>query len=188
VPSDLKTNRTGLYSTAMGQHTLLTTPLQTACMLGAIANGGKLLKPKIMKKQPTEIKRTLPMAGRIRAALLEGMDRVVNGVKGSARASVIKGLLTNPLLMRDYLALQHQMIGKTGTAELSCNFSVNPSSKAQVYKHIWFGAVSFADVRREDPELIVVVFLRFGDAGKEAAPLAAQMIHKWREIKKKHSF
>ena len=54
-----------------------------------------------------------------------------------------------------------------------------------MYKHIWFSSASFSDSKHEDPELITVVFLRFGDAGKEAAPIAAQMTHKWREIKEK---
>jgi cell division protein FtsI/penicillin-binding protein 2 len=236
VPTDLKTNRTGLYSTAIGQHTLLTTPLRTAVMTAAIANGGKILKPRVMKEviglspdrqplgafagtsyfekdalstlgiqfplftaaqtrtplsiateQPTEIKRTIPMEPRIRSQLLEGMDRVVWGQKGTARASAIKALLSNPLLMRDYLALQHQLVGKTGTAELLCNLSINPSSLPQMYKYVWFSGISFPDTRRDDPELVVVVFLRFGGGGKDAAPLAAQMVHKWREIKKKHS-
>lgn len=235
IPSDLKTNRTGLYSTAIGQHTLLTTPLQTAGMLAAIANGGKLLKPKLVKEavgltpdrdplspfaasnylaeealdaigipfplftssQPrpplsaakeelTEVKRVIPIDEKIRSTLLAGMDRVVTGTKGSARPTAIKELLRNPLLMQGYLALQHQMVAKTGTAEIVSNFSMNPSSLPQVYKYIWFGAISFTDVKHTDPELVVVVFLRFGDAGKEAAPLAAQIIHKWREIKKKH--
>lgn len=235
LPTDLKTNRTGLYSMAIGQHTLLTTPLQTALMLGTIANGGQLLKPKLVKEaiglapdrhpldafaaptyfakdelsaigisfplftaiqslsplemataKPVEIRRTIPMEPRIRSFLLEGMDRAVWGPKGSARPSAIKGLLSNPLLTHDYLALQHQMVGKTGTAELLCNFSLNPSSLPQLYKHIWFGSIAFTDTHHNDPELIVVVFLRYGDAGKEAAPLAAQVIHKWREIKKKH--
>lgn len=236
VPHDLKTNRTGLYSTAIGQHTLLATPLQTAAMIAAIANGGKLLKPKLIKQSiglapdhrplepfsgscylakkeldavgipfplftaaqdrspqtsfkelPTEVKRVISMEPKTRNTLIEAMDRVIWGPKGSARASVIKSLLTQPLLMRDYLALQHQMVGKTGTAELVCNLSANPSSPPQIYKYIWFGSTSFTDASHMDPELVVVVFLRFGDAGKEAAPLAAQMIHKWREIKKKHA-
>ncbi|MBX7066443.1 MAG: hypothetical protein K1X28_04375 [Parachlamydiales bacterium] len=235
VPDDLAFNRTGLYSTAIGQHTLLTTPLQTASMLAAIANGGQLLKPKLVKEiigltpdrhplgpfaaqsyfaknelhaigipfplftalqpqpalpetgeTPTEVRWTVPMDEKIRGLLFEGMDRVVSGTKGSARAGVIRSLLSNPIAMRDYLALQHQMIGKTGTAEIVCNLSANPSSACQVYKYIWFGGISFTDIKKTDPELVVVVFLRFGDAGKEAAPLAAQMIHKWREIKKKH--
>lgn len=236
IPSDLKTNRTGLYSTAIGQHTLLTTPLQTAGMLSAIGNGGKLLKPKLLKEavgitpdrhplgafaaadylakeeleaigipfplftslqaslqipakkeEETLVKRHIPMDDRSRLTLLEGMDRVVSGAKGSARPSGIKELLRNPLLMHDYLALQHLMVGKTGTAEIVLNLSTNPTSLPQIYKYIWFGALSFTDTKRENPDLVVVVFLRFGDAGKEAAPLAAQMVHKWREIKKKHA-
>ncbi len=241
VPNDLKRNRTGLYSTAIGQHTLLNTPLQTASMLAAIANGGKLLKPKIVKEaagaapdreplsafaarsyfaeeelraigihfplftkvhsrssleesveQPVEIRSSLFLPASIRSALLEGMDRAVWSPKGSARPSAIKALLADPMLMRDYLSLQHQMIGKTSTAEVVASLSVNPSNAPQIYKNIWFGAISFeadslAKARWDRPELVVVVFLRYGDGGKEAAPLAAQMIRKWRDIKAKHA-
>ena len=79
------------------------------------------------------------------------------------------------------------MIGKTGTAEILFNPYINPSSTPQMYKHIWFGSIAFDSSRWEHPELVVVVYLRYGDAGKEAAPLAAQMIRKWRELKKLHS-
>lgn len=242
LPIDLKTNRTGLYSTAIGQHTLLCTPLQGAGMLAAIANGGQVLKPKIVKEEigyspdtkpidafsgsdyfakeelaaigiqfplftsiqprlphleatqpPTQIRYSVSIPPNIRSPLLEGMDRVVWGVKGSARPSLIKGLLGNPILMRDYLALQHQMVGKTGTAEILYNPYFHPSSKPQMYKHIWFGAISFlpdplhpVKTCWDSPDLVVIVFLRYGDAGREAAPIAAQMIKKWREIKKKY--
>jgi cell division protein FtsI/penicillin-binding protein 2 len=240
IPNDLKTNRTGLYSLAIGQHTLLNTPLQTATMLAAIANGGALLKPKIVReaigfspeRKPleafaassyfakeelealgisfplftgmqtqtplesteaaaTQIRRSIWLPAALRMTLLEGMDRAVWGTKGSARTSVIKYLLANPVLMRDYLSLQHQMLGKTSTAEIPYNPNKNPSSRAQIYKHTWFGAMSFPTDRPlkgqgEKPELVVVVFLRYGDGGKEAAPLAAQMIRKWREIQAKH--
>lgn len=127
------------------------------------------------------------MDEKIRSTLIEAMDRVVTGVKGNARASSIRSLLMNPFYMRDYLELQHQMIGKTGTAEIVCNLSINPSSTPQMYKYIWFGGICFKDAKKIEPELVVVVFLRFGDWGKEAGPLAAQMVHKWREIKKKHA-
>lgn len=193
LPSDLKTNLTGLYSYAIGQHTLLCTPLQSALMLSSLANGGSLLKPQIIKDEEPFARRTLWMPQQARNILFEGMDRGAWSNRGSARPSLIKSLLGNPLLMRDYLLLQHQMIGKTGTAEILYNPGRFPSSKPQMYKHIWYGSIGFdgdssqsPKILWEHPELVVVVFLRFGGGGKEAAPLAAQMLQKWREIKKNH--
>jgi cell division protein FtsI/penicillin-binding protein 2 len=196
LPNDLRTNKTGLYAYSIGQHTQLCTPLQSALMLSTLANGGHLLKPQIVidenKKSTPIIKHSIWYPESIRNTLFEGMDKCVWGSKGSARASGIKSLLANPLLMRDYLLLQHQMIGKTSTAEILYNPGRYPSSKAQIYKHTWFGSIAFHEeavatkTLWESPELVVVVFLRFGDAGKEGAPLAAQMIRKWREIKTKH--
>ena len=48
LPTDLLTNRSGLYSYSDGQHSLVATPLQAAVMLSAIANGGKVFVPKIV--------------------------------------------------------------------------------------------------------------------------------------------
>lgn len=207
LPTDLKMNRTGLYSYSMGQHTLLSTPLQSALMLSAFANGGHLLKPQIVKaiqdnvsektqevSSDPEIKHSLWIPPSIRDPLFEGLDRCMWSDKGNARPSAIPLLLSNPQLMQNYLALKHQMIGKTGTAEILYNPGKYPSSQAQMYKHIWFGSIAFQGDSNaaskttlwEHPELVVVVFLPFGSGGKGAAPLASQMIHKWREISKKH--
>ena len=49
LPNDLSYNRTGLYSFAIGQHSLAVTPLQSAVMMGAIANKGRLLKPRVVQ-------------------------------------------------------------------------------------------------------------------------------------------
>jgi len=46
----------------------------------------------------------------------------------------------------------------------------------------WFGGISYKD---NEPELVVVVYLRYGGYGREAAPLAAQVVKKWREINHK---
>ncbi len=240
LPKDLRTNRTSLYSFAFGQHTLLCTPLQTAVMLGALANGGKLVKPKITKmlsglapdremlsvfeerdgfasheltalgipfslftgiqaKAPvheigiseTVVRREIPIPADVKAQLYEGMDRTLWGLKGSARSAIIRSLRLNRELQAAHTALQHQVIGKTSTAEILYRAHVNPGSAAQMMKYIWFGAISFSPdyptkIRYDHPELTVAVFLRFGDAGKEAAPMATQMVNKWREIKKKH--
>lgn len=50
LPTDLSHNKTGLYSYAIGQHTLVVTPLQTISMLTTLADGGKVLRPHIVKK------------------------------------------------------------------------------------------------------------------------------------------
>jgi cell division protein FtsI/penicillin-binding protein 2 len=49
VPSDLDHNLSGLYSFAIGQHAFTVSPLQTAVMISAIANQGKIVKPKVVK-------------------------------------------------------------------------------------------------------------------------------------------
>ncbi len=206
LPKDLRTNRTGLYSYAIGQHTLLTTPLQSALMVSAIANGGNLLKPSLVKEKIQHINqntikrhktsphplRKIDLSPSIRNTILEGMDKSVWSGRGSIRPKLIRGFLANPLLLHDFLQLEHQIIGKTGTAEIMFKPYSYPSASAEMYTHTWFAAISFPEVpslqtkiQFDHPELVVVVFLRFGDAGKEAAPLAAQMIRKWREIQKK---
>lgn len=240
IPNDLTTNRTGLYSFAIGQHTLLSTPIQAAIMLATLANGGKVLKPKILlsssglspdrkplsafspnntfaKKElealgihyplftkmeprtpfsspleePTIIKKTIPLPSSIRSSILHGMDLVLWGAKGRARAPLIRSLRASPSLLKKFFELKHQMIGKSGTAEILFNPNINPSSKAQMYKHTWFGAISFTPesvgkLNYHQPELVIVVFSRYGEAGKDGAPIAARLVHKWREIQEKH--
>lgn len=235
VPTDLRTNRTGLYSTAIGQHTLLATPLQCALQIATIANGGHLLRPKITlelsglspnrqpltafacssylgKEElallgipfplftaaqeraadagtaagPMEIRRILPLSSQVRNQLLTGMDQAVWGPKGNARAAVIRQLWADPIAMQGYLSLEHQMLAKTGTAEILCNPYRAPGSVPKMFKHVWCGATAFPSSVWTDPEIVVVTFLRYGDGGKDAAPLAAKMIRKWREIRAKH--
>jgi cell division protein FtsI/penicillin-binding protein 2 len=196
LPNDLKTNRTGLYSYAIGQHTLLNTPLQSAVAMAAIANGGQILKPQIVKeilspeKIPTPmplIKQSVFLPPSIRDYLIEGMDRSLWSGRGNARSSSIRALLSDSKAMHEYLLLQHQMIGKTCTSEIVFNPDTSPASSGQVYKHIWFGSIAFpVKAKWDHPELTVIVFLRFGSSGKDAAPLAAQMIQKWHEIQEKH--
>jgi cell division protein FtsI/penicillin-binding protein 2 len=231
LPSDLEGNKTGLYSYAIGQHTLLATPLQAACMLMRVAMRGEGWRPQVAKMSLTaapnregldafaesrlglqrELKKLgldyplftalapqeeavgrlverepiqeekIPIGERLWREIVEGLDACVWGGKGPRS---IRTLRSRPEWMADYMSLEHQMVGKTGTAEVLYNPYPLPSSTPNMYKHIWFGAIAFPENKRwEDPELVVVVMLRFGDAGKEAAPLAAQVIKKWREIR-----
>ncbi len=189
VPQDLDRNRTGLYNTAIGQHALTVTPVQTARMLAALANGGQLLTPKIVRTEVgAAAKRGVFLPGEIRRALFEGMHRVSYDPAGCASVSAIRTFAPQSAAMRAYRQLRGQFIGKTSTAEIDewCSIA---DQKPERCSHIWFGGISFAsdDKKWAYPELAVVVFLRHGTFGKEAAPIAAQLVAKWREIKSAHT-
>lgn len=198
VPDDLRHNQTGLYAFAIGQHSLVVTPLQTAMMLSTIGNGGHMFKPQIVKLKTNEketlpclpeLKHTLFMPDVVRTELLEGMRRVVMGDKGAVQPYRIRTLYEYPKWIPEYKKLQKDFIGKTSTAEFIYRPTLDREGKPVICKDIWFGSLLFKedeDYRIDTPELSVVVYLKFGDYGKEAAPLAAQIIKKWREIQKHH--
>lgn len=248
VPNDLATNRTGLYAMAIGQHSLVVTPIQTAVMLAAIANGGKVLKPKLVKLTagrqpahgedqiicsrtfpyqaelalvgidfplfsataqsnqeglvkvvPTEVKREIFMPDIIRQTLLRGLKAVSKRTHQESLTSLTRLYKQHPEAIRNFSELNEQILGKTSTSEAVENIDLDLEEGTSIYTHVWFGSIVFEKkpsdknqavlVIKDEfgkPELIVVVYLRYGGYGKEAAPLAAQIVKKWRELKLKH--
>ncbi len=185
LPLDVTYNRTGLYSLAIGQHSLVGTPLQTALMLATIANGGALLKPHVVQAQVAsngiiftkpEIRRRVDMPRQIQELLLSGLRQVIWGEKGTGRI----------LRHRYDSALIHQIVGKTSTSEVVERMSLDGANGYIKLKHVWFGAISYEAEDLSNPELVVVVYLRYGDWGKDAAPLAVEMVKKWRSLKRKY--
>jgi len=185
LPLDITYNRTGLYAMSIGQHSMVGTPLQTAMMLATVANGGSMLKPQIVKEhviqgenilmQP-EVRWQVFLPSQIQNLLLSGMRQVVMGDKGTAR------------MIRKHFdpALVKQIIGKTSTSEVIERMSLDGENGQMKLKHVWFGGISYASNDFTKPELIVIVYLRYGGWGKDAAPLAVEIVKKWREIKAKH--
>lgn len=189
IPIDVAYNRTGLYAMAIGQHSLVGTPLQIAVMLSALANGGKILKPQIICRQkiedkmvevPKEIRREIFMPSSVRHVLLTGLKQAVMGERGTARS--IRSHLPADMLQN--------LVGKTSTAEIIERLSLGGSGGSVKCKLAWFGTISFNSYplyQFAHPDLVIVVYLRFGDFGNEAAPLAAKMVKKWKEIQTKHN-
>ncbi len=180
IPLDVSYNRTGLYSFTMGQHSLVGTPLQTAVMLSAIANGGKVLKPKIVAErngveEKTVVRREVFLPAVIRKPLLQGMQQVIHGEKGTAR--MLQNTFPKELLSR--------VVGKTSTAEAMEKMSLDSSCGSVKCKHVAFNSIYFGKGGEfEKPELVVIVYLRFGQFGWGAAPYAMKMIQKWEEMRK----
>lgn len=192
LPDDLHHNKTGLYAFAIGQHSLVVTPLQTAMMMAALANGGKLYKPQILKCRATDqsvefeepfIREELSLPPSVQEMLLQGMFKVTSGDKGTARPGLIRTPFHNPSAIASYKELHTEMAGKTGTAEILFKQTLDAESRAALEKHTWFGTIGFNDGR---PDIVVVVYNRFGTAGKQGAPIAAKLIKKWREIQETH--
>lgn len=240
LPEDLSYNKSGLYAYAIGQHTLAATPLQAAVMLSAIANGGKVLEPKIVslavgsqrERQgmsaenryqaalahvgidfplftdagetkvttkvypfPTVVDHKVELPPELRYLLLESMGQVVQRLQTSGRFSLMNHYSSWPGPVADFVSLGDQFVGKTSTAESLEGIDLDAERGTQMYNHVWFGGISFAkdsgtvpkELRSSDrfsqPELVVVVYLRYGNYGNLAAPIAAQMVKKWRAIK-----
>jgi cell division protein FtsI/penicillin-binding protein 2 len=240
LPNDLSSNRNGLYSYAIGQHSLVVTPLQTATMMAAMVNGGRVFQPKVLRliagsepiregdrifrrrhyafknslallgfdfplftgvdrgeelaevqSAPSMVVREVPMEPPVRESLLHALRQPIVGARGGARPMAARSYHDHPWMLRDYKSIQDQMVGKTSTAEIVESVDLDPDEGINTYNHVWFAGASFEPCENgvwyESPELVVVVYLRFGDYGKETGPVAAQMVKKWREIRDRES-
>jgi cell division protein FtsI/penicillin-binding protein 2 len=198
LPTDLASNKTGLYATAIGQHALVVTPLQTAVMLSTLANGGKKITPTILRRDTPPHGKDIPLPGAIRTCILRGLKAGTRRAYQDHFSSLARLYRTTPDAIRSHQALQEEMLGKTSTSEVVEQIDLDPAGGTNLYTHVWFGAISFVSpalsspssawmIRDEYgvPELVVVVYLKYGGYGKEAAPLAAQIIQYWRSLQQR---
>ncbi len=143
---------------AIGQGALQVTPLQLANAYAALANGGTLRTPLLVRsiERPdgtaqtftSQEKGPLPLSPATRVAILEGMKRVTSTPNGTASAA-FRGERT-------------PTAAKTGSAE-----NAGPNL------HAWF--VGFQTP--EQPRLLALVLVEGGQmGGLTAAPLARQVL------------
>lgn len=149
------------YNTSIGQGNLLVTPLQLARATAAVANGGKLLSPRLVKSiispggensqelDPIILKESV-VGDEYLMVVREGMRQAV--VTGSARS---------------FALLPVEIAAKTGTAQ---------TSKSKDKTHSWFTA--FAPYG--NPEIAVSVIVEGGGEGfAVAAPVAKNTIERY---------
>lgn len=136
---------------AIGQGYVLTTPLQLARMVSAIANGGTLVHPHLVTKVGEKLC-PLPEPERLSfrkttlQAIKEGMRQAIQREDGTAHKAEIANV---------------QWAAKTGTAQTSSGFT-----------HGWFtGFYPF-----ETPSIVVIVFLEEGGSGGHLPALIAKEI------------
>ncbi len=136
---------------SIGQGYLLVTPLQVLRMAAAIANGGTLVQPYLVKKiENVEItpagNKEIGISKKTIEIIKMGLRRVVEDETGTGRRARAEGVI---------------IAGKTGTAQ-------NPNGPS----HAWFAG--FAPV--DKPKIALVVFIEHGGkGGLEAAEGAGKI-------------
>ncbi|MBC7319513.1 penicillin-binding protein 2 [bacterium] len=147
---------------SIGQGYVQVTPIQMAVLVSAIANGGKVYKPRIVSKiinqdgtvevLPPILIRDLSKFKREIDIIREGMELVVKAGTGSL--AKLEGIT---------------VAGKTGTAENFPN-AENPLGK----DHAWFIAYAPAD----NPRIALsIVIEQGGHGGSTSAPISAEIIN-----------
>ena len=148
-------------SNSIGQGEILTTPIQMANFVSAIANRGFFYKPHFLKKinnQPN-----ISFEKNFTSIDKENFEVVISGMvdvveRGTARIAKIKNI---------------NVAGKTGTVE---NFILIQGEKKQLTDHSTF--IAFAPA--EDPKIVISVFVENGYWGSRwAAPIASLIIEKY---------
>lgn len=150
----------------------------------------------LVRRMPSVVQRELFYPPVIQRTLLDGMCRVVERTQKEGMGGLARLYQSAPFMIKDYVAMKRQFLGKTSTSESVENIDLDKDIGTNLYTHVWFGGISYEqDILNENehrflfrdsfgaPELVVVVYLRYGGYGKEAAPVAAQIAKRWKEIK-----
>ncbi len=145
-------------SVGIGQGPILVTPIQMAVAYASLVNGGFLVTPHLVAGDDAP-RRPTGMPAEVLATVQRGMDRVVEGERGTAHR---------------FAGLPIQMAGKTGTAQVvkkveGIHWQQLPWEERH---HAIF--IGYAPVG--DPQLVVAVVVEHGgDAASVAAPIAARI-------------
>jgi penicillin-binding protein 2 len=148
------------YNMGIGQGFLAVTPIQMVRVVAAVANGGKLLTPRVVREVRDAdqhvvmgndpVYTEIPIDAENFAHVREGMRQAVSW--GSAKNGKVPGV---------------EIGGKTGTAEFGERFA-----DGSYETHAWFSGFG----PFEDPQIAVTVFLERGVGAIDAAPLASKIM------------
>ena len=166
---------------AIGQGATTVTVLQLALAYAALANGGTLYQPQVVRsietsdgtivqEFPPRVRRLIPMDPKQLALIKDGLRGVVQEREGTAHAESLPGV---------------DMAGKTGTAQTSHVTPRGVDTDRVWYfnrDHAWFAGYAPAN----DPEIAIVVMVEHGGGGgKNAVPVASRVVEEWQKLKSK---
>lgn len=161
-------------STAIGQSYVLVTPIQMACMISSVFNGGRLLRPQLTKRIH------IPGGEDIRKFhVQERWDLGIDNAYLEVVKKALIGVVNEPHGTGSKARLKHVVVaGKTGTAQVISLPKTHRRGKQekipQAFRdHAWFVAIAPAS----DPKIAVAVVVEHGGhGGSAAAPIAKEVI------------
>jgi penicillin-binding protein 2 len=179
-----------VVNNSIGQGDVAVTPLQLAVAYAAIANGGTVYKPQLVREVKDANGKTVEIHDPVAVAEV-GLDKNLMALMKEALAHVTDpgGTAAGLYWRRDRYADMSKwlresgitIVGKTGTAQvvkLSKNVQ-HVDSKEVPYEqrdHAWF--VGFAPY--DDPEIVVVTMTEHGGfGGSTSGPVTAEMLRTW---------
>lgn len=171
---------------SIGQGKIQVSPLQAAVFVSAIANGGKVLRPKLVEGiydsnnerliesfSKVDVVNELPVKPENLKIVKEGMRRVISGENASAQTARIK------------IPGSLELAGKTGTAEVvyvpkdNEGKNLRDASGKLVYekiKNTWFTAYGPYD----EPKYVAICFVQGGIfGGRTCAPVVREFFDTW---------
>ncbi len=164
--------------TAIGQGYISATPLQVAMSTAALANGGKLLKPHLVREVISPNGKRLIGYHPQENGYLGIEERIINVIKDA-----LKGVVNEPSGTGRRARLDEMVVaGKTGTAQV---VSLTVDSDKESHKdHAWFTSYAPAN----NPEVAVTVLVEHGGkGGAVAAPIVKQILEVYLKLKKEGS-
>ncbi len=166
---------------AIGQGATTVTVLQLALAYAALANGGTVYQPQVVRsietsdgtvvqEFPPRVRHVVEIPSQHLALVKSGLEGVVNEKRGTAFSARLEDA---------------DVAGKTGTAQVShvTPRGVDPDRVWYFNRaHAWFAG--YAPSRA--PEIAIVVIIEHGGAGSEnAAPVAMRVVREWQKLKEK---
>lgn len=172
---ELRWKPTYTIQTGIGQGVMLVTPISIARYVSTIANRGTVYRTTVLKEvdrsdgtvyfrnQPDAVE-SIFAPDEFWDAILEGMKGVVSPEDGGTASSVFSMAFSH----NGYL---ERISGKTGTAQTSATNNID------IENTCWFAAIT----PREDPEIVIVVFIPNGLSGSSGAVAIERIVTYWYE-------
>lgn len=172
---ELRWKPTYTIQTGIGQGVMLLTPISVARYVSTLANEGTVYEATVIdtvyeedgsvyeRNKPTVVN-TVEAPKEYFTSISDGLRGVVSPEDGGTASSVFSDAFED----KGYL---ERISGKTGTAQTSASNNIDIENTS------WFVALT----PREDPEIVIVVFIPNGMSGSASAVAVEEIVTYWYE-------